>query len=79
MVSESPLQSVYGIAVPMLEKILVDAIVSPELEFARGGEIFTIFENAGEMYRINRKTMLRYATRRGKKEEVEKLVNATML
>ena len=78
MVSESPLQTLDGITVPMLEKILVDATVSPELEFARGGETFTIFENAGQMYRINRKTMLRYATRRGKKEEIEKLVNATM-
>lgn len=78
MVSESPLQTLDGITVPMLEKILVDATVSPELEFARGGETFTIFENAGQMYRINRKTMLRYATRRGKKEEIEKLINATM-
>ncbi len=78
MVSESPLQTMDGIAMPMLEKILVDATVSPELEFARGGEIFTIFENAGEMYRINRKMMLRYAARRGKKEEIEKLINATM-
>ena len=78
MVSESPVQTVDGITVPMLEKILVDATVSPELDFARGGEMYTLFENAGEMYRIGRKTMLRYAARRGKREEIEKLINTTM-
>lgn len=79
MVSESPVQEVGGVTVPQLEKILVDATVAPELDFARGGEIFTIFENAGEMYRIGKKTMLRYATRRGQREEIEKLINATMV
>jgi hypothetical protein len=79
MVSESPVQEVRGVTVPQLEKILVDATVAPELDFARGGEIFTIFENAGEMYRIGKKTMLRYATRRGQREEIEKLINATMV
>lgn len=78
LVSESPLQMVDGVPVPMLEKILVDATVAPELEFARGGEIYTIYENASEMYHIGRKTMLRYATRRSQKEEIEKLINATM-
>lgn len=78
MISESPVQTVDGVVVPMLEKILVDATVSPELGFARGGEIYTIYENADERYRIGRKTMLRYASRRGRKEEIEKLINATM-
>ena len=68
-----------GVTVPQLEKILVDATVAPELEFARGGEIYTVFENAGEMYEIGRKTMLRYASRRGQREEIEKLINATMV
>jgi hypothetical protein len=78
LVSESPVQTVDGVTVPQLEKILVDATVAPGLEFARGGEIYTIYENAGEMYRIGRKTILRYATRRGQREEIEKLINATM-
>jgi hypothetical protein len=79
LVSEGPVQEVDGVMVPQLEKILVDATVAPELEFARGGEIFTVFENAGEMYEIGRKTMLRYAMRRGRREEIEKLINATMV
>ena len=79
LVSESPVTEAEGVTVPMLEKILVDATVAPELDFARGGEIFTVFENAGEMYDIGRKTMLRYAARRGQREEIEKLINATMI
>ena len=79
MVSESPVQEVGNVTVPQLEKILVDSTIAPELDFARGGEIYTIFENAGEMYRIGKKTMLRYATRRGQREEIEKLINATMV
>ncbi len=37
------------------------------------------YENADQMYRIGKKTMLRYAARRGKREEIEKLIEATML
>ncbi len=36
-------------------------------------------KNADQMYRIGKKTMLRYAARRGKREEIEKLIEATML
>ena len=79
MVSESPVQEVEGVTVPQLEKILVDVTVAPEMEFARGGELYAIYENAGEMYEIGRKTMLRYAARRGQREEIEKLINATMI
>ena len=62
-----------------LEKVLVDVTIAPEFEFARGSELFTIFENADQMYRIGKKAMLRYAARRGKKEEIEKLIQSTML
>ncbi len=79
LVSESPLLEVDGVKAPSLEKILVDAMVSPELEFARGGELYTVFENAGEMYEIGRKAMLRYASRRGLREEIEQMINATMV
>lgn len=79
LVSESPVQKVDGVLTPQIEKILVDATVAHELDFARGGEIFTIYQNAGEMYHIGKKTMLRYAARRGQREEIEKLINATMV
>ena len=78
LISESPVTIIDDITTPCLEKILVDATIAAELEFARGSEIYPIYENAAEMYRINKKMMLRYATRRGKKEEIENLINSTM-
>lgn len=79
LISEAPVMQVDGVATATLEKILVDVTLAPEFEFARGAELFTIFENADQMYRIGKKTMLRYASRRGKKEEIEKLIESTML
>ncbi len=78
LTSEAPLINVDGVPTASLEKILVDAIIAPEMEFARGAEIYTIYENADQVFRINKKTMVRYASRRGKKEEIEKLIKSTM-
>lgn len=78
LITESPTTDIEGIPMASLEKILVDAQVLPELEFARGSELYTIYENASEMYRINCRAMLRYASRRGRKEETEKLIKSTM-
>lgn len=79
LISESPVIYVDGVASASLEKILVDATIAPEFEFARGAELYTIYENADQMYRIGKRTMVRYAARRGKKEEIEKLIESTML
>lgn len=78
LISEAPVISVDGVTSASLEKILVDAIIAPEFEFARGAELYTIYENAGQMYHIGKKTMLRYASRRGKREEIEELIEMTM-
>ena len=79
LISEAPTMSVDGVTTASLEKILVDATIAPEFEFARGAELYTIYENADQMYRIGKKTMLRYAARRGRKEEIGKLMESTML
>ena len=79
LISEAPVIQLDDVTTATLEKILVDVTIAPEFEFARGSELFTIFENADQMYRIGKKTMLRYAARRGKKEEIEKLIQSTML
>ena len=79
LISEAPVIQVDDVTTATLEKILVDVTIAPEFEFARGSELYTIFENADQMYRIGKKTMLRYATRRGKKEEIAKLIESTML
>ena len=79
LISEAPTMSVDGVTTASLEKILVDVTIAPEFEFARGSELYTIYENADQMYTIGKKTMLRYAARRGKREEIEKLIESTML
>lgn len=79
LISEAPVITVDGVTTASLEKMLVDATIALELEFARGSELYTIYENADQMYYIGKKTMLRYAARRGRKEEIEKLIEATML
>ena len=78
LISEAPLILVDGVTTASLEKILVDITIAPEFEFARGAELYTIYENADQMYSIGKKAMLRYATRRGKKDEIEKLMKSTM-
>lgn len=79
LISEAPTMSVDGVTTASLEKILVDVTIAPEFEFARGSELYTIYENADQMYTIGKKTMLRYAARRGKREEIAKLIESTML
>lgn len=78
LVTEAPLLYIDFVSVPSLEKLLVDATISPEYDFARGGDLFTLYENAASMYAVNKKAMLRYAARRGQKEEIDNLIKSTM-
>jgi hypothetical protein len=75
LVSEAPTQNLNGIETSSLEKVLVD-IFSDDVIFStqQGAEMRTIFENAFDKYTINQSKMLRYADRRGKKQELNKFV-----
>lgn len=75
LITEAPTIEGDGVTMASLEKILVDIAIDPTFSFASGNELNTIYENAFDMYEINTKTMLRYASRRGKKEEIQKLIN----
>jgi len=79
LISESPLVNIDGIETPSIEKILVDISIDPEFPYAKDSELHTIYENAGEKFAIDKKCMLRYASRRGKKEEISKLIDSTIL
>jgi hypothetical protein len=61
--------------VPTLEKILVDATGDRELNFAQGAELYTIFENAFSMNNVNLSRLLRYASRRHRKDSIHKIIN----
>lgn len=71
MISEAPLQEVEGVTTVTMEKMLVDLFCDKTL-FAmyQGHELRIIFQNCLERYPVNSTKMLRYASRRGKKEEV---------
>lgn len=74
LIGESPLTLVDGCTVPRLEKILVDVIGDNELFFASGSETYNIYEFAFERNHINKSKLLRYASRRNRKEKVVQII-----
>ncbi|OQA45604.1 MAG: hypothetical protein BWY47_01994 [Bacteroidetes bacterium ADurb.Bin302] len=79
LISESPLQLVEGINTPTIEKVLVDIIGDVEFSFLQGSEIDYVYTSIFERHNVNKNKLLRYAARRGRKKEVEKLLNANKL
>ncbi|MDR0367895.1 MAG: hypothetical protein LBH82_01980 [Bacteroidales bacterium] len=75
LISESPLQTVENVFVPTLEKVLVDIAGDMEFDFLQGAEIIYFYRNVLERHKINIRKLLRYASRRGRREEVEQLYN----
>ena len=74
LVNEAPIMQSEDTPVPTLEKILVDAAGDKELLFAQGAEYHTIFENAMEAHNVNTRRLLRYASRRNRKESVQRMI-----
>jgi len=71
LISEAPLQKVNGITLPALEKVLVDIICDKSLFNAmQGSELRNIFTGAFRKYTVITDRLLRYAGRRGKREEM---------
>ena len=79
LISESPLQLVESINTPTIEKTLVDIVGDVEFSFFQGSEMNYVYTTIFERHNVNKKKLLRYATRRGRKEEVELLINANEL
>ena len=70
LVSESPIYEECGISVPELEKILVDYEADKEYAAMGDVDIQTEFQRAFELYSVNTSRLVRYAGRKGKKEEI---------
>ena len=70
LVSEAPIYEESGIIVPELEKILVDHEADKEYATMEETDIQKEFQRAFELYPVNRSRLLRYAGRKGKKEEI---------
>ena len=70
LISEAPIYEDGGINVPNLEKILVDHEADKEYAALGDTDIQKEFQRAFEIYPINTSRLLRYAGRKGKKEEI---------
>jgi hypothetical protein len=78
LVSEAPIQPVNGIPTVTIEKLLVDIFCDPIIFNAQqGSEMNQIFYEAFEKYTISESKMLRYASRRRKKNELDNYLNET--
>jgi hypothetical protein len=71
LISEAPIQFEEDVPTITLEKLLVDLFADPEFYYLQGNEYRHIFENAISRYSINEDKLLRYAGRKGKKEEMQ--------
>jgi len=78
LVSESPTQEIEGVTTVTIEKMLVDIFCDPKIFSAQqGAEMDQIFKEAFEKYAISESKMLRYASRRRKKSELDDYLNET--
>ena len=76
LIGQSPLTVVDGCVVPRIEKILVDLVGDNELLFASGAETYNIYEFARERINLNMSKLLRYASRRNRKDKIEGIINS---
>jgi hypothetical protein len=56
----------------------VDIIIDKELFAAQQGELDFIFKSAFDKYDINKAKMKRYAIRRNKESELERIININL-
>ncbi len=69
LVTEAPLRNEDGIMVPDLEKILVDHEADKEYRSLSDEDIQREYQQAFEVYPINTSRLIRYAARKGEKEQ----------
>ena len=74
LVSESPVKECNGILVPTLEKLLVDLQKDKDFFYLQEAEALNVFHNALSLYSINESRLLRYASRRGIREEIKTII-----
>jgi DNA-binding PadR family transcriptional regulator len=75
LVTESPTGKNNKIVIPTLEKLLVDIIIDKELFAAQQGELDFIYKSAFDKYDVNKAKMKRYAIRRNKEQDLERMIS----
>jgi len=79
LVTEAPTTTSNKIEIPTLEKVLVDILIDKDLFATQQGELDFIYKSAFKKYAINTAKMKRYAIRRNKENEVEKMINTSLV
>ncbi len=75
IVSEAPLTELQKVIVPTLEKLLVDMLIDTALFSAQQNEKEFMIRSVMQKYTLNELKMRRYAVRRNREAEIEKLMN----
>ena len=75
MITESPFDMLDSIPVPALEKQLVDQVADKEYASLPEHEKNRLFQSAFEVYDVNTSRLLRYAGRKGKKDEILSMIS----
>jgi len=76
LTTEAPTQKVNKVNTQTIEKILVDIFCDPVIFAAQqGAELKRIYQSVFDKYNVNKTKMFRYASRRNKREEIEKFIN----
>jgi hypothetical protein len=76
LVSQAPISKQKNIAIPKLEKILVDLFAEADFYYPyQGQELVNIYDNSIRDYIISAKSLYRYADRRKCKDKLESFLN----
>lgn len=75
LVSEAPVMEVQKVVIPALEKLLVDMLIDTDLFSSQQNEKEFIMRIAMDKFALNELKMRRYAVRRNRIKEIDKLIN----
>lgn len=76
LVSEAPTQETDGVITVTLEKVLVDLFCDEKIfSTYQGNERSIIFKNAFNDYTLNQSKILRYAQRRGRRDDIKEYLD----
>ena len=76
LITQAPLQTVGGVPTPKLETLLVELHSARAFSYLRGTEYAHIFRNACRQYAIQEDSLLRYASRRHARQEIQQLLQS---
>lgn len=71
LTTESPISLVKNISTVSIEKLLADIFCDMEFNYLAGSECRSIFTNAYYKYLVNESKLLRYAARKGRREDLQ--------